>query len=41
MGLQKREAAGPVHLDPIKHHISGREYALNCLKPKDEDEEDE
>eukprot|EP01025_Chloroclados_australasicus_P026800 TRINITY_DN2660_c0_g1_i2.p1 TRINITY_DN2660_c0_g1~~TRINITY_DN2660_c0_g1_i2.p1 ORF type:complete len:192 (-),score=13.70 TRINITY_DN2660_c0_g1_i2:167-742(-) len=41
-GKWRREAAGPVHLNPIRHGISGRDYALQCLKPaEDEDEDDE
>jgi hypothetical protein len=43
--MQKREAAGPVHLDPIRNKISGRDFALNALKPAegddDEDDDDE
>lgn len=38
--LQKREAAGPVHMNPIRLKISGTEYARNCLKPV-ESEDDE
>ena len=41
--LQKREAGGTVHLNPLKNHISGRDYAMQVMQPapKDDDDEDE
>jgi hypothetical protein len=39
--LQKREAAGTVHLNPIVNHISGRDYAIQCMQPAQKDDEDD
>jgi hypothetical protein len=41
LGVQKRQAAGPVHMDPIRNHISGRDFALQALKPAEGDEDDD
>lgn len=38
---QTREAAGPVHLNPIAFKISGAEFARQCLKPADAEEDDD
>jgi hypothetical protein len=39
--MQKRQAGGPVHLNPIRNKISGTEYARNCLKPAESEDDDD
>jgi hypothetical protein len=40
LALQARVAAGPVHLNPISFKVSGAEYARQCLKPADAEDDE-